>query len=66
MLERAAAVGIDEDAASALGKNVFAYKLQWLPTGGSRDPLGTSGGAFGSVVHRNRPKSATSSNARRI
>ena len=25
---------------------VFAYQLQWLPTGGARDPLGTAGGAF--------------------
>ena len=29
---------------------VFAYKLQWLPTGGARDPLGTAGGAFNSIV----------------
>jgi peptide/nickel transport system permease protein len=28
---------------------VFAYKLQWLPTGGARDPLGTSGGILASI-----------------
>ena len=29
---------------------VFAYKLQWLPTGAARDPLGTPGGALAQVV----------------
>ncbi|ADB50924.1 ABC transporter permease [Conexibacter woesei] len=29
---------------------VFAYELQWLPTGGAQDPLGTSGGAFAQVA----------------
>jgi peptide/nickel transport system permease protein len=29
---------------------VFAYKLQWLPAGGARDPLGTPGGAVAQVV----------------
>lgn len=28
---------------------VFAYELQWLPTGGARDPLGTSGGGLAQV-----------------
>jgi peptide/nickel transport system permease protein len=28
---------------------VFAYELQWLPTGGARDPLGTDGGAFAAI-----------------
>jgi peptide/nickel transport system permease protein len=29
---------------------VFAYELQWLPSGGGRDPLGTSGGSVAAVV----------------
>jgi peptide/nickel transport system permease protein len=29
---------------------VFAYRLQWLPTGAARDPLGTTGGAFGAAL----------------
>jgi peptide/nickel transport system permease protein len=29
---------------------VFAYKLQWLPTGGARDPLGTGGGFFAPIL----------------
>lgn len=28
---------------------VFAYELQWLPTGGAQDPLGTSGGALATI-----------------
>jgi peptide/nickel transport system permease protein len=29
---------------------VFAYELQWLPTGGARDPLGAEGSPVGTVV----------------
>jgi peptide/nickel transport system permease protein len=29
---------------------VFAYQLGWLPTGGARDALGTTGGAFAGIV----------------
>jgi peptide/nickel transport system permease protein len=29
---------------------VFTYRLQWLPAGGARDPLGTSGGALAQVI----------------
>jgi peptide/nickel transport system permease protein len=29
---------------------VFAYELQWLPSGGGRDPLGTPGGSVAAVV----------------
>lgn len=29
---------------------VFAYKLQWLPTGGARDPLGTGSGFFAPIL----------------